>query len=94
MTCHEKGEVPVTNVEADESTEAGDERRLGDRILHALELAIVQDDIEVGAHLARALEVALTRFGGPGRVEKRDLPQAMLSAFDRLDALRRRALAG
>ena len=67
-----------------------DERRLGDRILHALELALDQEDLDVCEHLARALEEVLTRFGGPGRTEKRDLPPAMLDAFDRLDRLRHR----
>lgn len=66
------------------------ERRLGDRILHALELALDEEDLEVSEHLARALEETLTRFGGAGRTERRDVPPGMLEAFERLDRLRRR----
>ncbi|MGQ9365211.1 hypothetical protein [Azospirillum sp. ST 5-10] len=68
-----------------------DERRLGDRILHALELALDEEDLEVSEHLARALEETLTRFGGAGRTERRGLPAGMLDAFERLDRLRHRS---
>ena len=66
-----------------------EERRLGDRILNALNLALDQKDLEVAEHLARALELALTRFGGEGASENRDLSESMLAAFERLDGLRR-----
>ena len=66
-----------------------EERRLGDRILHALNLALDQKDLEVAEHLARALETALTRFGGAGAVEHRDLSDSMILAFRKLDDLRR-----
>ena len=66
----------------------GDERRLGDRILYALELALEQKDLDVAELLAKALEATLTRFGGPNAVDKRDLPERMLAAFDGLDRLR------
>lgn len=69
------------------------ERRLGDRILEALHLALDQDELEVAEHLARALEETLTRFGGKGAVDQRDLPESMLQAFDRLDQLRHKALS-
>ncbi|WP_029008451.1 hypothetical protein [Azospirillum halopraeferens] len=68
-----------------------DERRLGDRILHALELALEQEELEVCEHLARALEESLTRFGGPGRSDRRDLPPGMVDAFERLERLRHHA---
>lgn len=71
-----------------------EERRLCDRVLRALELALDQDDLEIAEHLARALELSLTRFGGEGKVEQRDLPMAAASAFDRLDELKRRLFAG
>lgn len=71
-----------------------DERRLGDRILHALELALEQENLECAELLARALEEALTGFGGPGAIDRRELPDAMLAAFEGLDRLRRRTLAG
>ncbi|WP_207458539.1 hypothetical protein [Azospirillum sp. SYSU D00513] len=66
-----------------------EERRLGDRILHALNLALEQKDLDVAEHLARALESALTRFGGEGAVENRDLSDSMVLAFRQLDDLRR-----
>ncbi len=69
---------------------AGDERRLGDRILWALDLAIDQENLEVAEHLELAFEAAMTRFGGPEAVEQRDLPEGMLRVYERLDELRRR----
>ncbi len=68
----------------------GDERRLGDRILWALDLALDQDNLDVAEHLESAFEAAMTRFGGPDAVEQRDLPEAMLRVYERLDNLRRR----
>ncbi len=67
------------------------ERRLGDRILAALELALEQKHLDVAEHLTRALEETLTRFGGPDAVDHRELSAGMLQAFDRLEALRRDA---
>ncbi|CAO3354244.1 hypothetical protein [Azospirillum melinis] len=67
------------------------DRRLGDRILAALELALEQEHLDVAEHLARALEETLTRFGGPDAVDHRELSAGMLQAFDRLDGLRRAA---
>lgn len=72
----------------------GDERRLGDRILHALELALDQRDLETSELLCKALETALTRFGGAGAVDKRPVPESILTAFDRLDHLRHETLGG
>lgn len=65
------------------------ERRLGDRIIFALELAVEQHELSVAEHLRRALEEAMTRFGGPGMTEKRDLPERMIVVLERLDELRR-----
>ncbi|CAO3429946.1 hypothetical protein [Azospirillum doebereinerae] len=67
------------------------ERRLGDRILSALEMALEQEHLDVAEHLALALEATLTRFGGPGAVDHRELSRAMVEAFERLEALRRKA---
>ncbi len=67
------------------------ERRLGDRILSALELALEQKHLDVAEHLASALEETLTRFGGPGAVEHREFSAALAGAFEKLDALRRAA---
>jgi len=79
------GGVPSAAAEKD-----GAERRLGDRILKALELALDQDDLEVSEHLELAFEAVMTRFGGPDAVENRDVPEGMLRAYERLDDLRRR----
>lgn len=70
------------------------ERRLGDRVLEALELALEQEDLEVAEHLGRALELALTRFGGAGKVEHREPPPGAEAALDRLEALKQRFFAG
>ncbi|WP_372397219.1 hypothetical protein ABMY26_24505 [Azospirillum sp. HJ39] len=67
------------------------DRRLGDRILAALELALEQKHLEVAEHLACALEETLTRFGGPDAVDHRQVSAGLLHAFDRLDELRRDA---
>ncbi|WP_052709900.1 hypothetical protein [Azospirillum thiophilum] len=67
------------------------DRRLGDRILAALEMALEQKHLEVAEHLARALEETLTRFGGPDAVDHRQVSAGLLQAFDRLDELRRDA---
>lgn len=65
------------------------DRRLGDRILFALQKALDQRELEVAELLANALTITLTRFGGPGAVEKRPEPAGLDEAFDRLDSLRR-----
>ncbi|ACI98653.1 hypothetical protein [Rhodospirillum centenum] len=69
------------------------DRRLGDRILHALDLALDQNECEIADLLAYALELSLTRFGGPEAVEKRGLPPGLEGALERLGALRHRACA-
>ena len=67
------------------------ERRLGDRIIFALELAVEQEQVEVAEYLRLALEEAMTRIGGAGVVEKRDVPEQMMTVLEKLDTLRRRA---
>ncbi|MDE1145687.1 MAG: hypothetical protein PW843_03595 [Azospirillaceae bacterium] len=69
--------------------EHGDERRLGDRILDALELAVQQGNLTVADPLAQALELSMTGFGGPGAVDHRGVPVRLMEALDRLDDLRR-----
>lgn len=64
------------------------DRRLGDRILAALELAIDQQELEIAEQLWRALELALSRYGGPDAFEKRDPPANLDDVLDRLLALR------
>jgi hypothetical protein len=64
------------------------DRRLCDRIMHALDLALEQKELEASELLWRSLEIVLTRFGGPGAVEKRDPPSDFDSLQARLQALR------
>ncbi|MFY8094046.1 MAG: hypothetical protein ACOVN0_11270 [Niveispirillum sp.] len=64
------------------------DRRLGDRILAALDLAIDQQELEIAEQLWRALELALSRFGGPDAIEKREPPSHLDEVLDRLLALR------
>ncbi len=67
------------------------EMRLSDRILFAMELALDQKDVIVAEMLSGVLEVAMTRnAGGQKFVERRDYPESVTSALDRLDALRNR----
>ncbi|MDR3518265.1 MAG: hypothetical protein P4M00_20900 [Azospirillaceae bacterium] len=70
------------------------ERRLADRILAALELAIEQADFEVAEHLKQALELAMTRFGGVDHVEKRDVPREFDAVIAAYGALRDRVSHG
>ncbi|WP_049974597.1 hypothetical protein [Azospirillum sp. B4] len=65
-----------------------DERRLGDRILSALELAVEQGNLTVAEPLAQALELSMTGFGGPEAVDHRGVPVRLMEALDRLDRLR------
>lgn len=67
------------------------DRRLGERILQALEMALDQQELEIAEHLATALELSLTRFGGPGAIDKRLMPPGLEPAFQRLKALRKAA---
>jgi hypothetical protein len=65
-------------------------KRLSDRILFALELAVEQDDLSIADHLVSAMEQAITRAtGGEGFVERRELApeyDAVLSQYDELKA--------
>lgn len=59
--------------------------RLSDRILYALELAIEQEDVSIAEALVRCLELAMTRNTGGGEfVERRDYPDDVKTAMDRL----------
>jgi hypothetical protein len=63
-------------------------RRLSDKILIAFDQACEQRDVAVAEHLIRALEVALTKEGGPGRTDKRQELGPVFLAYDRLKALK------
>ena len=65
--------------------------RLSDRILFALEMALEQEDVELGEALAKALELSMTRNTGGGEfIERRDYPPAIEAALDKLDAIKRK----
>jgi hypothetical protein len=62
-------------------------RRLSDKILAAFDQACEQRQLEVAEHLVRALELTLTREGGPGRADKREEMGPVVAAYERLKAL-------
>lgn len=64
------------------------DRRLSDRILTSLDLAIDQGELDIAEQLWKALELTLTRFGGPGAIEKREPPSTLDEVLDRLIDLR------
>ncbi|PJB72488.1 MAG: hypothetical protein CO093_02895 [Alphaproteobacteria bacterium CG_4_9_14_3_um_filter_47_13] len=69
--------------------------RLSDRILFALEMALVQEDIELATALAKALELAMTRNTGGGEfIERRDYPAAMEAALNKLKEIRKKQESG
>lgn len=66
-----------------------DKIRLSDRILSALELALEQEDLKISEILTRALEMSMTRNTGGGEfIERRDYPQELEKAMDKLYVLR------
>ena len=66
-----------------------DHERMADRILYALELAIEQKDLEIADGLKSALELAMTRNTGGGEfVERRDYPERIQQALDKLKAIK------
>ncbi len=65
-------------------------KRLADRILAALQLAIEQKDKGQAEILLNALQIALTKdSGGKDFVERRDLSDAIIEAMDAVDVLRK-----
>ena len=59
-------------------------RRLSDKILMAFHQACEQRAVEVAALLIQALELALTKEGGLGKVDNRKNLEAVFEAFDKL----------
>lgn len=63
-------------------------KRLSDRILFALELAVEQQDLTISQDLVNAMEKSITRAaGGKGFVERRELApeyDTVLTQFDKL----------
>jgi hypothetical protein len=62
-------------------------RRLSDKILAAFDLACAQGNMIVAELLMRALELALTQEGGPGRIDARKELGPVIDAYGRLRAL-------
>jgi len=71
---------------------SGNELRLSDRIAHALELALDQGELATADLLGRALEMSLTRFGGPEAMERREPDDEIAELLIRLDDALRRAV--
>jgi hypothetical protein len=63
-------------------------RRLSDKILMAFNQACEQRATEVASLLIQALELALTREGGPGKIDNRKDLEAVFEAFDKLKSVR------
>jgi hypothetical protein len=61
-------------------------RRLSDKILWAFDQAIEQRATQVAGILMQALELALTREGGPGKIDQRKDLEHVFAAFDKLSA--------
>ncbi len=59
-------------------------RRLSDKILWAFDQAIEQRATQVAGILMQALELALTREGGPGKIDQRKDLEYVFAAFDKL----------
>lgn len=59
-------------------------RRLSDKILMAFNQACEQRAVEVADLLIQALELALTKEGGPGKTDNRKDLEAVFLAFDKL----------
>ncbi len=63
------------------------DRRLSDKLLVAFDQACDQNFVAVAELLLRALEIALTREGGPNRVDKRQDLGPVIAAYARLKEL-------
>lgn len=59
-------------------------RRLSDKILWAFGQAIDQKASDVAGLLMQALELALTREGGPDKIDKRNDMDEVFAAYDKL----------
>ena len=64
-------------------------KRLSDRILFALELAVEQQDLTISEDLVHAMEKAITRAaGGKGFVERRELAPEYDTVLTQYEELR------
>ncbi len=68
-------------------------KRLSDKVLEALKLALEQEDVAISEVLNRALEMSLTRgAGGDNFVERREFSEEIEAALDKFEELQRKAL--
>jgi hypothetical protein len=65
-------------------------RRLSDRILAAFDLACEQHNLPVAEALIRALDLAMTKEGGPARPDRRTDLGPVAEAYDKLRKLQSR----
>ncbi len=66
-------------------------KRLSDRVLYALQLALEQKDLQIAEELSHALEDTLTRkSGGAGFRERREVGALYDAAMQKLHDLRER----
>lgn len=63
-------------------------RRLSDRILAAFDLACTQGNLPVAEVLVRALDLAMTKEGGPARADRRTDLGPVAEAYEKLRRLR------
>ena len=67
-------------------------RRLSDKIVQALELAVEQKDAQIADFLGQALELSLTRnAGGKDFVERRDFSDHISSLLAEIETLKKSA---
>lgn len=67
-------------------------KRLSDRILFALELAVEQGDMDISENLVAAMEQAVTRVsGGQNFVERRELAPEYDAVMTQYDELKKQA---
>ena len=68
-----------------------DKIRLSDRIMHALQLSLEQEDVAISECLVKALEQSMTRNTGGGEfIERRDYPPEIEDAMKRFDIIRKK----
>lgn len=67
-------------------------RRLSDRILAAFDLACEQRSLPVAEALVRALDLAMTKEGGPARADRRTELGPVAEAYEKLRKLQSRGV--
>lgn len=72
------------------SISEAEHKRLSDKILDALELALEQEDFQISEQLVNALELSMTRkTGGREYVERREYPDRAENCLNRFHDLKR-----